>query len=81
MVGLIHKTRILLPTNLEDHVDTSSERDWPPDEFGVRSKATTFEHVWVGNAKVSATLAARLPSLSALRRSQHFTMNPNTNLL
>ena len=53
-IGLIPKTRILLATSIEDHVDTSNECDWLPDEFGVRSKAATFEHIWVGNSRVSA---------------------------
>ena len=41
--------------SIEDDVNTSSERECPPDEFGVRSKAITFEHVWMGNSKVAAT--------------------------
>ena len=41
--------------SIEDDVNTSSERECPPDEFGVRSKAITFEQVCVGNSNVTAT--------------------------
>ena len=60
MVGLTNKTRILLVTSIEDYVDTSSERDWPLDEFGVHSKATTLEHLWVRISKVPATASMTL---------------------
>ena len=53
--GRSHPIYALPVASIEDGVNTSSECDWPPDEFGVRSKAATFEHVWVGNSKGSAT--------------------------
>ena len=72
MVGLIRKTRILLATSIEDHVDTSNEYGWPPDEFGVHSKAATLEHVWVGNSKVSATECVTLTEPAGTPKVQAF---------